>query len=77
MKSIIGDNETYYPNGNYELRVEDSTETELKYYFAGSVRIAMRVDEVITWLLSESVVWIRLVTPPSNLSVTRYLNPKP
>jgi hypothetical protein len=37
------------------------------------VRIALRVDEAITWLLSESVVQIRLVTPHSNLSVFRFL----
>ena len=53
VKSIIGDNETYYPNGNYELRVEDSTEVELKYYFVGSVRVAVRENETITWLLSD------------------------
>ena len=33
----------------------ETTETELKYYFAGSVRIAMRVDEVITWLFSDHI----------------------
>lgn len=38
---------------NYELRVNDTSETELKYYFAGMVRIAMREDEAITWLLSD------------------------
>jgi len=55
VKSIIGDNETYYPNGNYELRVVDSTETESKYYFAGSIRVAVRENEAITWLLSDHI----------------------
>lgn len=55
VKSIIGDNETYYPNGNNELRVEDSTEVEIKYYFVGSVRVAVRENEVITWLLSDHI----------------------
>jgi RHS repeat-associated protein len=53
VKSIIGEIVTYYANGNYELRVEGTSETEFKYYFAGSVRIALREDEVITWLLSD------------------------
>lgn len=53
VKSIIGDITTYYPSSNYEKRVEGATETVLKYYFAGSVRIAMRENGVITWLLSD------------------------
>jgi hypothetical protein len=53
VKSIIGEIVTYYANGNYELRVEGTSETEFKYYFAGSVRIALREDEAITWLLSD------------------------
>jgi len=35
------------------LRVEGTSESELKYYFAGSIRIAMREDEAITWLLAD------------------------
>ncbi|MEL7590275.1 MAG: hypothetical protein AAGU17_03135 [Anaerolineaceae bacterium] len=38
-----------------------------------TVRIALRVDEAITWLLSDCVGRIRLVTAPSNLSVFRFL----
>ena len=54
------------PIHSYELRVEGESETILphsqktlggakfaKYYFAGSVRIAMRVDGDITWLLTD------------------------
>ncbi len=52
---MVGTVTTYYPNSSYELRVEGTSETELKYYFAGSVRIAMREDEVITWLLSDHI----------------------
>jgi len=33
--------------------VECKTETEPKYFFAGSVRMAMRENEAITWLLSD------------------------
>lgn len=33
--------------------MEGTSETEFKYYFAGSVRIALREDEAITWLLSD------------------------
>jgi RHS repeat-associated protein len=33
--------------------VEGTSETELKYYFAGTIRIALREDEAITWLLSD------------------------
>ena len=53
VKSIIGEVVTYYPNASYELRVEGTSESEYKYYFAGSMRIALRVDEAITWLLSD------------------------
>ena len=53
VKSIIGEVVTYYPNASYELRVEGTSETELKYYFTGSVRIAMRENEAIIWLLSD------------------------
>jgi len=53
VKSIIGEVVTYYPNASYELRVEGTSETELKYYLTGSVRIAMRENEAITWLLSD------------------------
>ena len=33
--------------------MEGTSETELKYYFAGTIRIALREDEAITWLLSD------------------------
>lgn len=53
VKSIIGEVVTYYPNANYEERVDGASESEFKYYFAGSVRIAVREDEAITWLLTD------------------------
>ena len=53
VKSIIGSVTTYYPGSSYEKRVEGVSETVLKYYFAGSVRIAMRENGAITWLLSD------------------------
>jgi len=37
---------------SYEKRVEGATEKIFKYYFAGSVRIAMRENGVITWILT-------------------------
>lgn len=55
VKSIIGEVVTYYPSNSYELRVEGTSETELKYYFAGSVRVALRENEAITWLLSDQI----------------------
>jgi len=53
VKSIIGEVTTFYPGSNYEKRVEGATEKIFKYYFAGSVRIAMRENGTITWLLSD------------------------
>jgi len=57
VKSVVGTVTTYYPSQNYEKRVDGESETILphsqktlggakfaKYYFAGNVRIAMRVN---------------------------------
>lgn len=53
MKSVIGSVTTYYPNSSYEKHVEGATEKVMKYYFAGSIRIAMWENGAITWLLSD------------------------
>lgn len=53
VKSSIDGVETYYPIGSYQLQITGSIEVETKYYSAGSSRIAYRVDEELTWLLTD------------------------
>ena len=51
VKSVIGSVTTYYPRREYELRVEGTNETVVKYYFTNAGRTAMRVNSVLTWLM--------------------------
>jgi RHS repeat-associated protein len=53
VKSVIGDVVTYYIGKHYEKQVQGSQQNEHKYYFAGSSRIAMRENGILTWLLSD------------------------
>ena len=57
VKSVIDGVTTYYVSGIYDLEVDGETETERKYYNAGSSRIAMREIEgesdELTWLLGD------------------------
>jgi len=53
VKSEIGDVVTYYIGAHYEKKVQGSQQNERKYYFAGSSRLAMRENGVLTWLLSD------------------------
>lgn len=44
---------TYYVGKIYELEVDDTVETERKYYTLGGGRFAVREDGVLNWTLSD------------------------
>ena len=56
VKSVIDGVTTYYVGGIYELIAEGTDETEVKYYYAASRRIAMRTvtdtTNTLHWLIS-------------------------
>ena len=55
VKSVIDGKTTYYPSSNFEKRVDGTQVTNIKYYFSGSDRIAMRENGTITWLISDNL----------------------
>jgi RHS repeat-associated protein len=55
VKSVIDGKITYYPSSYYEKRVNGTQTTILKYYYAGSARIAVREGSALTWLVSDNL----------------------
>jgi len=51
VKSVIGGQTTLFVGGHYEVTGSQIT----KYYFAGSQRIAMRVNGTLSYLLGDHV----------------------
>jgi len=44
---------TVYIGDYYEWRSDSTTTTQVKYYYAGGTRVAMRTNDVLTWLLGD------------------------
>jgi len=53
VKSVIGEVTTYYVGSYYEKKVRGSEQNERKTYFAGTIRIAMRENGTLTWLIAD------------------------
>jgi RHS repeat-associated protein len=51
-------------------KVEGETETEIKYYYAASRRIAMRTDGTLNWLFSDHLSSTTIVTDESGTIVS-------
>jgi uncharacterized protein RhaS with RHS repeats len=70
VKSIIGGVSTYFVGNYYEL----TNGVVTKYYFAGTQRIAMRKDGVLTYMLTDHLGSTSLITNATGnvISETRY-----
>jgi RHS repeat-associated protein len=53
VKAVENGVTTVYIGDYYEWRSDSSTTTQVKYYYAGGMRIAMRTNGVLTWLLGD------------------------
>ena len=53
VKSVVNGVTTYYVGGIYEMKVDNTIETERKYYSLGGGRFAVRGDGVLNWILSD------------------------
>ena len=74
VKSVIDGVTTYYVGGIYELIVEGTDETEVKYYYAASRRIAMRTvtdtTNTLHWLISDHLSSTTIITDESGTIVS-------
>ena len=53
VKSVVNGVTTYYIGNYFEWRVETSGSTGVKYYYAGSQRVAMRVGATLSYLFGD------------------------
>ena len=51
--SSVGGTTTYTVGGYFELKLTASDSTTVKYYSAGSARVAMRQDDTVTYLFGD------------------------
>ncbi|MRR30757.1 RHS repeat-associated core domain-containing protein, partial [bacterium] len=74
VKSEINGVVTYYVGKHYEKQIDGVTEKEIKYYTAGSNRLAMRENSTLTWLLSDHLGSTSVTADASGnlLSTLRY-----
>jgi RHS repeat-associated protein len=53
VKAVENGVTTVYIGDYYEWRSDSTTTTQVKYYYAGGTRVAMRTNGVLTWLLGD------------------------
>ena len=65
VKSVVNGVTTYYIGSYYEWRVEASGSTGVKYYYAGSQRVAMRVGTTLSYLFGDHLGSTSITTDAS------------
>jgi YD repeat-containing protein len=72
VKATVGETTTYYI-GNYFEWSSTSTNTMVKYYFAGGARVAMRTGSTLNYLFGDHLGSTNVVTDASGTAVTTLL----